>query len=62
MVQQPLDLEHLSCPEEAIESLLVHLNLPGVHEVQQQPEVLLPHVPQDDDWVLTGVTLKIYTT
>lgn len=58
MVQQALDLQHLRSPEEGVDPVLVHLHLPGVHEGQQEPEVLLPDVPEDDDRVLTGVTLK----
>ena len=58
MVQQALDLQRLGGAEEGGEPVLVHLHLPGVHEGEQQPEVLLPHVPQDDDRVLTGITLK----
>ena len=58
MIKEALDLKHLGRPEEAGQLVLLHLDLAGVHEVEQQPQVLLPHVPQDDDRVLAWVTLK----
>ena len=58
MVKQSFDLQHLCGPEEGVEPLLLDLNLSLVHEVQQQPQVDLPHVSQYHYRVLTGVTLK----
>ena len=58
MVPQALDLQRLGGAEEGGEPVLVHLHLTGVHEGEQQTKVLLPHVPQDDDRMLTGITLK----
>ena len=58
MVGEPLDLERLCSPEEGCDPLLVHLHLALVHEVEEEAEVLLPHVPQDHDRVLAGVALQ----
>ena len=58
MVKQAFDLQHLGGAEEGVESLLLHLNLALVHEVQEEPEVNLSHVSQYHYRVLTGVALK----
>ena len=58
MIQETLDLEHLRGPEEAVHPVLVHGHLPGVHEVQEKAEVVLPDIPEYDDGVLTWVALK----
>ena len=58
MVKQAFDLQHLGGAEEGVESLLLHLDLALVHEVEEEAEVLLPHVPQDHDRVLAGVALQ----
>ena len=58
MVQQAFDLQHLCRSEERVDPVLVHLDLPGVHEGEQEAEILLPDVPEDDDRMLTGVALQ----
>lgn len=58
VVSQPLDLECLSGPEEALEPVLVDLHLAVVHKVEKAAQVVLPDIPQDDDGVLARVALK----
>lgn len=60
MVDEALDLEHLGGAEEGGDPVLVHGHLARVHEVEQQPQVLLPHVAQDHDRVLARVALNIF--
>ena len=60
MVDEALDLEHLGGAEEGGDPVLVHRHLARVHEVEQQPQVLLPHVAQDHDRVLARVALNIF--
>ena len=58
MVQQAFDLQHLCCSEEGVDPILIDLDLPGVHEGEQEAKILLPDVPEDDDRMLTGVALQ----
>ena len=55
---QALDLEPLRGLEEGGQLVLGHVDLAGVHELQDGGEVLDGHVLQDDDGVLGGVLLK----
>ena len=58
MVQQSLDLQHLSGAEESVEPVLLHLYLPLVHEVEEEAKVHLPYVTEYHYRVLTGVALQ----
>ena len=58
MVKQSFDLQHLCGPQEGVEPLLLDLNLSLVHEVEEQAEIFLSHVPQDDNRVGARVALR----
>ena len=58
VVKQAFDLQHLGGAEEGVEPLLFDLNLSLVHEVEEQAEIFLSHVPQDDNRVRARVALR----
>ena len=58
MVQQALDLQHLGCPEEGVEPVLLHLDLSLVHEVQEQAKIDFSDVSEYHYRVLTRVALE----
>ena len=57
-LRQPLDLEPLCGLEEGGQLVLGHVDLSGVHELEDGGEVLDRDVLQDDNGVLGGVLLK----
>lgn len=44
VVCETFDLESLSGPEETFEAVVVDLNLPVIHKVEETTEVVLPHI------------------